>query len=103
MHPHPGRVGGEFVERRSHPGVVRPPEDSMSNPGFCVLSVRLVGEEVLTIHSSYLRVVAVGTEPRESPQCGPRQHCAGNARLLAAPNRYLAAGSTTGSCAGVLT
>ncbi len=25
-------------------------------------------------------------------------HCAGNARLLAAPNRYLAAGSTTGSC-----
>jgi hypothetical protein len=32
------------------------------------------------------------------PQYGPRQHCAGNARLLAAPNRYLAAGSTAGSC-----
>jgi hypothetical protein len=32
------------------------------------------------------------------PQYGPRQHCAGNARLLAAPNRYLAAGSTAESC-----
>jgi len=70
----------------------------MPRPGFFVLSVPCVGEEVLTIHSWYLRVVAVGRR-RPSPRItGPRQHCAGNARLLAAPNRYLAAGSTTGSC-----
>jgi hypothetical protein len=70
----------------------------MPSPGFFVLSVPCVGEEVLTIHSWYLRVVAVGAQPPEPPQYGPRQHCAGNARLLAAPNRYLAAGSTAGSC-----
>jgi hypothetical protein len=29
---------------------------------------------------------------------GLGKHCAGNARLLAAPNRYLVAGSTAGSC-----
>jgi hypothetical protein len=31
------------------------------------------------------------------PQHGPRHHCAEDARLLAAPNRYLA-GSTARSC-----
>src|SRR5215208_5865499 len=98
MHPHLRRVGGQFVQRCSHPGVVGPPEDSMPSPGFFVLSVPCVGEEVLTIHSRYLRVVAVGAQPPETPQYGPRQHCVGNARLLAAPNRYLAAGSTAGSC-----
>jgi hypothetical protein len=40
----------------------------------------------------------VGAQPREPAVRGPRHHCAGNARLLAAPNRYLAAGSTAGSC-----
>ena len=39
-----------------------------------------------------------GRAAPEPPQYGPRQHWAGNARLLAAPNRYLAAGSTAGSC-----
>jgi hypothetical protein len=70
----------------------------MPNPGFFVLSVPCVGEEVLTIHSWYLRFVALGAQPPEPPQYGPRQHSAGNARLLAAPIRYLAAGSTAGSC-----
>src|SRR6266511_1991943 len=98
MYPHLRRVGGQFVQRCSHPGVVRPPEDSMPSPGFFVLSVPCVGEEVLTIHSWYLRVVAVGAQPPEPPQYGPRQHSAGNARLLAAPNRCLAAGSTARSC-----
>src|SRR5437899_2559143 len=97
MHSHLRRVRGQVVQRCSHPGVVRPPEDSMPSPGFVVLSVPCVGEEVLTIHSWYLRVVAVGAQ-RPSPHDGPRQHCAGNARLHAAPNRYLAAGSTAGSC-----
>src|SRR5579859_2849237 len=50
VHPHLGRVGSQFVQRCSHPGVVRPPEDSMPSPGFVVLSVPCVGEEVLTIH-----------------------------------------------------
>jgi hypothetical protein len=40
----------------------------------------------------------VGAQPPEPTQYGPQQHCAGNARLLAAPNCYLAAGSTAGSC-----
>jgi len=40
----------------------------------------------------------VGAQPPEPRSNRPRQHCAGNARLLAAPNRYLAAGSTAGSC-----
>jgi hypothetical protein len=97
MHPHLRRVGGQFVQRCSHPGVVRPPEDSMPGPGFFVLAVPCVGEEVLTIHSWYLRVVAVDAQPPKPPQYGPRPHCAGNARRLAAPNRY-PAGSTAGSC-----
>ena len=70
----------------------------MPSPELFVVSVPCVGEEVLTIHAWYLRVVAVGAQPPETRRTGPRQHCAGNARLLAAPNRYLAAGSTTGSC-----
>jgi hypothetical protein len=37
-------------------------------------------------------------QPARAPSTGARQHCAGNARPLAAPHRYLAAGSTTGSC-----
>src|SRR5438094_4649405 len=97
MHPHLRRLGGQFVQRCSHPGVVGPPEDSMPCPGFFVLSVPCVGEEVLTIHSWYLRVVAVGAQ-RLSPAVRASAHCAGNARLLAAPNRYRAAGSTAGSC-----
>src|SRR5215207_8185559 len=97
MHPHLRRVGGQFVQRCAHPGVLRTPEDSMPSPDFFVLSVPGVGEEILTIHAWYLRVVAVGAQ-RSSPEYGPRQHCAGNARLLAAPNRYLAARSTAGSC-----
>src|SRR5215210_3758267 len=51
MHPHPSRVGGQFVQRCSHPGVVRPPEDSMPSPVFFVISVPCVGEQVLTNHS----------------------------------------------------
>src|SRR5829696_104615 len=85
MHPHLRRVGGEFVQRCSHPGAVRTPEDSMPNPVFFVLSVPFVGEEILTIHAWYLRVVAVGRAVLEAPEYGPRRHCAGNARLLAAP------------------
>src|SRR5215211_6496432 len=85
MHPHLGRVGGQFVQRCPHPGVVRPPEDSMPSPGFFVLSVPCGEEEVLTIHSWYLRVVAVGAQrlsPRttglgntapETRGCSPRQ------------------------------
>src|SRR5256885_6739462 len=85
MHPHLRRVRGQFVQRCSHPGVVRPPEDSMPCPGFFVLSVPCVGEQVLTIHSWYLRVVAVGAQrlsPRvtglgntapETRGCSPRQ------------------------------
>src|SRR6266571_6300682 len=88
MHPHLRRVAGQFVQRCSHPGVVRPPEDSMPSPGFFVLSVPCVGEEVLTIHSWYLRVVAVGAQ-RLSPAVRASAHCAGNARLLAASNRYV--------------
>src|SRR5437868_5757862 len=98
MHPHLRRAGGQFVQRCSHPGLVRPPEDSMPSPGFFVLSVPCVGEEVLTIHAWYLRVVSVGAQAPEPPRYGPRKRCAGNARLLAAPDRYLAAGSTAASC-----
>src|SRR5215211_3519228 len=97
MHTCLRRVGGQFVERRSHPGVARTPEGSMPGSEFFVLSVPCAGEEVLTIHAWYLRVVAVDAQC-PSPEYGPRQHCAGNARLLAAPNRYLAAGSTAASC-----
>src|SRR6185436_3571752 len=93
MYPRLRRAGTEFVQRCSHSGVVRPPEDSMPSPGFFVLSVPCVREEVLTIHSWYLRVVAAARS-RPSPRTTGLQHCAGNARLLAAPNRYLAAGST---------
>src|SRR5438874_1120913 len=98
MQPHLRRVRGQFVQRCSHPGVVRPPEDSMPSPSFFALSVPCVGEQVLTIHSWYLRVVAVGAQRLSPRMTRARQHCAGNARLLAAPNRYLAAGSTAGSC-----
>jgi len=35
---------------------------------------------------------------RTEPALRASAHCAGNARLLAAPKRYLAAGSTAGSC-----
>src|SRR5437667_3771082 len=85
MHSHLRRVRGQFVQRCSHPRVVRPPEDSMPRPGFFVLSVPCVGEQVLTIHSWYLRVVAVGAQrlsPRtrglgntapETRGCSPRQ------------------------------
>src|SRR5256714_4082234 len=62
VHSHLRRVGGQFVQRCSHPGVVRPPEDSMPCPGFFVLSVPCVGEQVLTIHAWYLRIVAVGAQ-----------------------------------------
>jgi len=90
VYPRLGRATGQFVQRCSHPGVVRPPEDAMPSPGFFVLSVPWVGEEVLTIHAWYLRVVAVGAQ-RPEPALRASAHCAGNARLLAAPNRYLAA------------
>ena len=70
----------------------------MPRPGFFVLSVPCVGEQVLTIHSWYLRVVAVGAQRLSPRMTGLGKHCAGNARRLAAPNRYLAAGSTPGSC-----
>jgi len=50
VQPHVGRAGHELVQRCSHPGVVRPPEDSMLSPGFFVLSVPRVGEEVLANH-----------------------------------------------------
>ena len=98
VHPHLRRVGGQFVQRRSHPGVVRTPEDSMPSPNFFVLSVPCVGEQVLTIHAWYLPSRSGGRAVLEPPEYGPRQHCAGNARLLAAPDRYLAAGSTAASC-----
>jgi hypothetical protein len=39
----------------------------------------------------------VGAQPPE-PRSTGLGACAGNARLLAAPNRYLAAGSTAESC-----
>jgi hypothetical protein len=64
---------------------------------FFALSVPGVGKEVLTIHAWYLRVVAVGAQPPE-PAVAASTHCAENARLLAAPNRYLAARSTERSC-----
>src|SRR5215216_189193 len=70
MYPHLRRVGAEFVQRCPHPGVVRTPEDSMPSPGFFVLSVPCVGEEVLTIHWWYLRVVAVGAQPPEPRSTG---------------------------------
>src|SRR5512132_813061 len=88
MHPHPRRVGGQFVQRCSHPGVVRPPEESMPRTEFFVVSVPYVGKEVLTIHSWYLRVVAVDAQPRE-PAGRASKYCAGNARLLAAPTATL--------------
>src|SRR5687767_5825753 len=44
--PHLWRAGGQLVQRCSHPGIVRPPEDSLPSPGFFVLSVPCVGEEV---------------------------------------------------------
>ena len=62
VEPRLRRAGVELVQRCSHPGVVRSPEDSLLRPGFGVLSVPCVGEEVLTIHSWYLRVVAVGAQ-----------------------------------------
>ena len=40
----------------------------------------------------------MGAQPLQPRNVGASAHCAGNARLLAAPNRYLAAGSTPGSC-----
>src|SRR5215204_4897724 len=78
------RAACQFVQRSSHPGVLRPPEDSISSPVFFVLSVPCVGEEVLTIHSWYLRVVAVGAQcssARSQPSatlrrkrgCSPRE------------------------------
>src|SRR5215204_4904263 len=85
MDPPFGRVGGQFVQGGAHPGVVRTPEDSMPSPAFFVLSVPCVGEEVLTIHPWYLRVVAVGarcsirrvrasaTLRRKTRGCSPRQ------------------------------
>ena len=39
----------------------------------------------------------MGAQPAK-PRGTGSANCAGNARLLAAPNRYLAAGSTAGSC-----
>src|SRR5438067_829482 len=74
-----------------------PPLASSLGSGSRV-SIPCVGEEVLTIHAWYLRVVLVGAQAPEPPRYGPRKRCAGNARLLAAPDRYLAAGSTAGSC-----
>src|SRR5205823_14060155 len=64
MHPHLRRIGGQFVQRCSHPGVVRPPEDSMPSAGFFVLSVPCVGEQALTSHTVYLQVVAVARSIR---------------------------------------
>ena len=64
MHPHLRRVG-PVRTALPHPGAVRPPEDSMPSPGVFVLSVPCVGEEVLTIHAWYLRVVAVDAQPTE--------------------------------------
>ena len=40
----------------------------------------------------------MGAQPPWPRGTGPRHKCAGNARLPAAPNRYVAAGSTAGSC-----
>ena len=55
VHPHPMRAGRQFVQRCSHPGVVRPPEDSTPSPVFFVVSVPCVGEQVLTSHSVNLQ------------------------------------------------
>jgi hypothetical protein len=38
---------------------------------FFVFSVPCVGEEILTIHSCYLRVVAVGAQHSQAPQYAP--------------------------------
>ena len=89
VHPHPGRTGGQFVERCSHPGVVRPPEDPVPGPVFFVVSVPLVGEQVLTSHLMYLPVVAVlpaqilrCPPPRRRARRGAMQH-----RARAVPGR----------------
>src|SRR5580765_7267362 len=82
MHVQPRlrRAGGQFVERCSHPGVVRPPEDSMPSPVFFVVSVPRVGEQVLTNHSVHLQVVAVARSNRGGLESSLGA-CANHARL----------------------
>src|SRR6185437_13838451 len=97
IHPHARRVRGQFVQRRPHPGVVRPPEDSMPGALFVVVSVPCVVEQVLTSHVVYLQVVAVarsvGDRVERGRSAGPITR--GDRRV----DRYLVARSTAGSYA----
>jgi hypothetical protein len=69
----------------------------MPGPVFFVLSVPVVGEEVLTIHSWDLRVVAVGAQ-RPSPGVRASPNTAPERAAARRDDRYLAAGSMPGSC-----
>src|SRR5580765_6363741 len=81
VHPRLRRAGGQFVQRCSHPGVVRPPEDPMPSPFFFVVAVPRVGEQVLTNHSVHLQVVAVARSARSLPRESSLGTCANHARL----------------------
>src|SRR5215210_9508214 len=85
----------ELVQRCPHPGVVRPPKGAVPCSGLFAVFFPIAGEEVLTSHAWYLQVVAVA---RRRPSPAGLGRLRRNTRLLAAPNRYLAAGSTIGSC-----
>ena len=67
----------------------------MPSPGFFVVSVPCVGEQVLANHFVYLQVVAVARSVRG--RLGAASSLRQSRAAVAASDRYRLAGSTAGS------
>src|SRR5439155_16880997 len=73
VHSHAERARGQVPEGRAHPSIVRAPEDAMHQPGLGTALLRVprsVGEQVLTVHGSYLRCASGGGKAVCPPSAG---------------------------------